>query len=87
MMKRLLILLFFICSGIVVGSLVAQLTSDVSGLSWLSYGMSFGLTTPFVLDLRVMTLTLGIAFTLNISVILFTLLFLCLGLFVARRLR
>lgn len=86
-MKRSLILLFFICSGIVVGSLVAHLTSTVTGLSFLSYGLNFGLTSPFVLDLSVMTLTFGATFTLNISVILFTLLFLCLGLFVARRLR
>ncbi len=70
-MKNSLIVLFFVCAGIVTGSLVANLTSDIKALSWLSYGLNFGLTEPFVLDLSVLKLSLGLAFNLNISVIIF----------------
>ncbi len=70
-MKNSLIILFFVCAGIVLGSLVADLTSNVKPLSWLSYGLKFGLTEPFVLDLSVLKLSLGLAFNLNISIIIF----------------
>ncbi len=70
-MKNSLIILFFVCAGIVLGSLVAELTSSVKALSWLSYGLKFGLTQPFVLNLSVLQLSLGLAFNLNISVIIF----------------
>ena len=70
-MKNSLIILFFVCAGIVAGSLVAELTSGVKALSWLSYGLNFGLTQPFVLNLRVIQLTLGLSISLNISVIIF----------------
>ncbi|MBQ8254386.1 MAG: DUF4321 domain-containing protein [Clostridia bacterium] len=70
-MKNSLIVLFFICAGIVTGSLVAMLTANVNALSWLSYGLKFGLTDPFVLDLNVLQISFGLAFNLNISVIIF----------------
>ncbi len=70
-MKKSLIILFFVCAGIVIGSLVAELTSKIDALSWLSYGLKFGLTEPFVLNLSVLQLSLGAAFNLNISVIIF----------------
>lgn len=70
-MKNSLIVLFFICAGIVTGSLVAMLTANVNALSWLSYGLKFGLTNPFVLDLNVLQISFGLAFNLNISVIIF----------------
>ncbi len=71
-MKNSLIILFFICAGVVIGSLVAELTSKIDALSWLSYGLNFGLTEPFILNLSVLKLTLGATFNLNISVIIFT---------------
>lgn len=70
-MKKSLIMLFCICAGIVFGSLVARLSEGISWLSWLAYGMDFGITSPFVLDLSVLKLTIGAIFNLNISVIIF----------------
>ena len=70
-MKNSLIVFFFICAGIVFGSLLSSLTSGVKGLSWLSYGLAFGITKPLVLDLSVINLQLGLSFNLNISIILF----------------
>ena len=63
----------------------ARIKSGVNGLSWLAYGMNFGLTSPFVLDLGVLTLTFGIAFRLNVAVIIVTLLALVLGIFVSKK--
>ena len=71
-MKNTLLFFLFICSGIVVGSLVAELTNKIDWLKWLSFGMSFGITTPFVLDLSVLKITLGASFFLNVSTIIFT---------------
>ena len=71
-MKNTLLFFLFLCSGIVIGSLVSELTDSVSWLKWLSFGMSFGITTPFVLDLSVLKITLGASFWLNISTIIFT---------------
>ncbi len=64
-----LLLLF---SGVVVGSLVAQLTSGISQLSWLSYGLVFGTSSPLRLELGVVDLTFGISINITISVIIFT---------------
>ena len=84
-MKRSLYILLLLCTGIVVGSLVAELTSSVPYLKWLGFGLNFGLTTPFVLDLGVLTLTFGIAIDLTVSVIIFVLLSLFIGLSIVRR--
>jgi len=70
-MKRTLWFLFLICAGIVTGSLVADLTVGVSWLSWLSYALPFGLTSPFVLDLGVVAFTFGLALNLSVAVIIF----------------
>lgn len=70
-MKKTLYYLFLTCTGIVLGSLVAHLTKDISFLSWLAYGLDFGITSPFVVDLSVLKLTLGLSLNLNVSVILF----------------
>ena len=73
-MKRTLWFLFLICAGIVAGSLTADLTVGISWLSWLSYALAFGLTSPFVLDLGVVTLTFGLALNLSAAVIIFVVL-------------
>ncbi len=86
-MKQSLIMLFFVCAGIVLGSLVAHLAKDISWLSWLSYGMKFGITSPFTLDLSVLTLTLGASFNLNIAVIIFIVIAVFIGLTVTHRRR
>lgn len=63
-------LFLLLLSGIVLGGLIGSLTAGVSGLSWLSYGQSFGLTSPVVLDLGILTLTFGLVIHINIASIL-----------------
>ena len=54
------VLLIMLLSGIVLGGFIGMLTANVSGLSWLNYGQSFGLESPVVLDLGLLVLTFGI---------------------------
>ena len=68
--KGTLVLIIFILCGIVIGGLIGQLTSGISWLSWLSYGMDFGLVDPIILDLGVVQLTLGLLFKINVSSII-----------------
>lgn len=63
-------LTLLILAGIVLGSFIATLTSGISGLSWLSYGQTFGFQNPIVLDLGVMVLTFGLTIKITIAGIL-----------------
>ena len=68
--KVILISLLFVLSGLVRGGLIGNVASNVSWLSWLSYGEEFGLMDPLVLDLNVLSLTLGLTIKINIASIL-----------------
>ena len=70
---------FLICVGIVTGSMVAEMTSGIPALYWLSYGLDFGMKSPLVLDLNVLELTLGLSVRITIATIIFTVLSLLLG--------
>lgn len=70
-------------SGIVVGTLVGSITSGISFLSWLSYGIRFGLESPIQLDLGVLDLTFGININLTISCIIFMII----AMLIARKVR
>ena len=62
--------ILFILAGLVVGGLIGDLASNVEWLSWLAYGEEFGLKDPIVLDLSVMTITLGLMIKINIASII-----------------
>ena len=68
--KNIWILSVFILCGIVVGGLLGDLASKVDFLWWLSYGESFGFSTPIKLDLNVIQLTFGLMFKINIASII-----------------
>ena len=68
--KKMWVLLIFLLAGLVVGGLLGKLASEVSWLWWLSYGQSFGLDNPIVLDLNVLKLTFGIVFNINVDSII-----------------
>ena len=71
--------LFLVLAGIVVGSLIAEITAGVSWLSWLSFGLEFGTEEPLVLNLTVLRLTFGITVKITVASILFVSLSLLLG--------
>ena len=68
--KNIWILLLFILAGIVVGGLLGEFASGVDFLWWLGYGQNFGLSSPIVLDLSIITLTFGMQFKINIASII-----------------
>lgn len=64
------VLLIMLLSGIVLGGFIGMLTANVSGLSWLNYGRSFGLESPVVLDLGLLVLTFGLTIQISIASII-----------------
>ncbi len=76
---------FLVCIGIVTGTLVAEMTSGIAALSWLSYGLDFGTSSPFALDLNVLKLTFGISVNITISTVIFVALSLIFGRLIARK--
>lgn len=63
-------ILVVIVVGVVIGEIITYLTADVSGLGWLSLGYRFGLTSPLVLDLNIISITFGLAININVAVII-----------------
>lgn len=68
--KNVWILLVFILSGLVVGGLLGDLAGKVDFLWWLSYGESFGLSSPIELDLSIVQISFGLMFKINIASII-----------------
>ncbi len=58
-------------SGIVIGTLVGEITKGISFLRWLSYGIVFGTDGPISLNLGVLNLDFGLSVNLTISCIIF----------------
>lgn len=68
--KNIWVLLIFILAGLVVGGLLGELASRVYFLWWLSYGNSFGLAEPLVLDLNIIKITFALTIKVNIASII-----------------
>ncbi len=68
--KNIWVLLIFILSGLVVGGLLGEIAGSVDWLWWLSYGQSFGISTPVTLDLSVVIVTFALTFKISISSII-----------------
>ena len=64
------IVLIFIYVGLVIGGLLGEVAGQVEWLSWLSYGQTFGIDNPFVLDLNVFSLTFAFSMHINIASII-----------------
>ena len=60
-------LLLLVLAGSVLGGFIGELTSNVSFLSWLNYGQSFGLSDPLVLNLGILVLTFGLKIKITIA--------------------
>ena len=68
--KSFWILLIFILSGLVIGGLLGDLAANVNGLWWLAFGQEFGLQTPFVLDLSILSIIFAFSIKINIASII-----------------
>lgn len=65
--KNVWVLLLLMLAGIVLGSFVGSMTQNVPGFSWLSYGQSFGLDNPIVLNLGILVITFGLSIKITIA--------------------
>ena len=63
-------LFLLLLAGIVLGSFIVQMTEGISGLSWLSFGKTFGLDNPITLNLGVLILTFGLKIKFTIASII-----------------
>lgn len=52
--KNTLVLILLLIAGVVLGGFIGDLFGRVPSFSWLGYGKSFGITSPFVLDIGVL---------------------------------
>ena len=55
-----------ILAGIVVGGFIGSLFPT----TWLNYGQSFGLTSPLILDLGILSITFGLSINITIASII-----------------
>ena len=63
-------LLILILSGIVLGGFLGQLLGGLSAFGWLNFGQTFGLASPMVLDLGIITITFALTIRITIAGIL-----------------
>lgn len=68
--------LLLILAGIVVGGFIGSLFPD----SWVNFGQTFGLTTPLILDLGILSIT----FALTIKITIASILGIAVGIFIYR---
>lgn len=68
--KNFWVLLLLLLSGIVLGSFIGNLTQNIAGLSWLSFGQSFGLDSPLVINLGVIIFTFGLTIRITMASII-----------------
>lgn len=78
--KRIFIaLLLFLCA-VLLGDFAGRVFEGISALSWLAYTVSVGIpvSQPFILDLSVVSVALGLTLSINIAqiILLVTALFL-----------
>lgn len=64
--KNVWVLVLLMLAGVVLGGFFAQVLQNVPGLGILSYGKSFGITAPLLLDFEFLKIQFGfeIRFTL-----------------------
>ena len=61
------VLVLLMLTGVVLGGFIGNALGGISALSWLNYGSSFGLSSPLVLDLGVLTLQFGLTIRFTIA--------------------
>ena len=64
------ILVVIVIAGAMLGSVLANAVGQFTYLSWLGRTIQVGVAPPVVVDLHVLTLTLGFLLRLNLAVLL-----------------
>ena len=61
------VMVLFILAGVVLGGFIGSIFAGVPALSWLSYGSTFGLSSPLVVDIGVLTLQFALTIRFTIA--------------------
>ena len=61
-------LFLLLLTGIVLGGFIGMLAEGVPALSWLGYGQTFGLDTPIVVNLGLLTIKITIASIIGVVI-------------------
>ena len=68
--KNFWILLIMLLAGIVLGGFMGPLANGISWLSWLTFGQSFGLDSPLVINFGILVITLGLTIKITMASII-----------------
>lgn len=60
-------LFLMVLTGIVLGGFIGVLAEEIPSLSWLSYGQTFGLDSPIILNLGLVVITFGLTIKITIA--------------------
>ncbi len=63
-------LFLLLLSGIVLGGFIGMLAEGSQAFSWLSFGQSFGLDQPIILNLGLLIITFGLSIKITIASII-----------------
>lgn len=71
-MKKGLVFILFLLMGIILGSVLTEIATNVAVLNFLTWGKSIGLgvDNPIKLDLAVISVTFGFALEMNLAIVL-----------------
>jgi len=64
------ILVVIVIAGAMLGSVLANAVGQFTYLSWLGRSLTVGVAPPVVIDLHVLTVTVGFLVRLNLAVLL-----------------
>lgn len=65
--KNVWVLLILLLTGVVLVGFIGNVTEGIPALSWLSFGESFGLNTPLVLDFGILVVTFGLSIRITMA--------------------
>ena len=65
--KNVWVLLILLLTGVVLGGFIGNVTEGIPALSWLSFGESFGLNTPLVLDFGILVVTFCLSIRITMA--------------------
>lgn len=67
--KNKLILIFLLLAGFVIGGLIAQVTTNIFFLKWLSFGMPIAINNgnPVAIDLAIFKISFGFFMQINVA--------------------
>lgn len=61
------VLFIFLLSGIVIGGFIGVYLGDIPNLSWLNFGITFGMTSPLTLNFVVFEISFALRFNITMA--------------------